>query len=129
MAARADDGAWHPTVAGLLLGSDRAHDFIPGAFIQAVAYRGTSIDPDANPLYQRDAQDITGALPSQIRQACGFVRNNMRVAAYKHKEGGRVDVPQFSMRAGLRSLHQRGGPTETTRFRGPRFGCVSSKIA
>jgi len=50
-------------------------------------------------VYQRDAQDITGSLDRQILEACAFVRKNMRVAAFKHEDGGREDVPQFSMRA------------------------------
>lgn len=99
MAARAEDDALRPTVAGLLLGSDRAHAFLPGAFIQAVAYRGTTVVPDDVSAYQVDAQDITGPLDRQIFAACAFVRKNMRVAAFKHEAGGRQDLPQFSMRA------------------------------
>ena len=99
MAAQDDDGTWHPTVAGLLLASETAHTFLPGAFIQAVAYRGTSVVPEGEAAYQRDAQDITGPLDRQILDACAFVRKNMRVAAFKHADGGREDVPQYSMRA------------------------------
>lgn len=99
MIGRDDAGAWRPTVTGLLLGSEKAHAFLPGAFIQAVAYQGTTVVPEAEAPYQRDAQDITGPLDRQILDACAFVRKNMRVAAFKHADGGREDVPQFSMRA------------------------------
>lgn len=99
MVALDDDGTLRPTVAGLLLGSDHAHAFLPGAFIQAVAYQGTTVVPEGEAVYQRDAQDITGPLDRQILDACAFVRRNMRVAAFKHEGGGREDVPQFAMRA------------------------------
>lgn len=99
MAAQDGHGDWHPTVAGLLLGSDRAHGFLPGAFIQAVAYQGTTVVPEAEGYYQLDAQDIVGPLDRQILDACAFVRKNMRVAAFKHEGGGREDIPQYSMRA------------------------------
>jgi len=99
MAFADEQGVWHPTVAGLLLGSDVAHTFLPGAFIQAVAYQGTTVLPGGESVYQLDAQDITGPLDRQILDACAFVRKNMRVAAFKHAAGGRQDVPQFSMRA------------------------------
>lgn len=99
MAAQGDGGEWHPTVAGLLLGSDRAYRYLPGAFVQAVAYQGTSVVPEGEAAYQRDAHDFTGPLDRQILDTCAFVRKNMRVAAFKHAEGGREDLPQFSMRA------------------------------
>jgi len=67
--------------------------WLPGAFIQAVSYRGTRQDSN----YQLDAKEITGALDEQVRGALAFVRNNMKVAA--RKTPGRVEVPQFSMRA------------------------------
>ena len=99
LAAQDDEGVWRPTVAGLLMASERATAFLPGAFIQAVAYRGTSVVPEGAAAYQLDAKDITGPLDRQILEACAFVRKNMRVAAFKHPEGGREDLPQFSMRA------------------------------
>jgi predicted HTH transcriptional regulator len=99
MAARDEHGEWRPTVAGLLMGSDDALKFLPGAFIQAVAYFGTNIVPGGASLYQQDAQDITGPLDQQIFNACAFVRKNMLVAAYKHEQGGREDIPQFDMLA------------------------------
>jgi len=99
MAARDDKGNWRPTVAGLLMGSHAAQQHLSGAFIQAVAYQGTDVLPSGETAYQRDAQDITGSLDRQILDACAFVRKNMRVAACKHAQGGREDVPQFDMLA------------------------------
>jgi predicted HTH transcriptional regulator len=99
MAARDEQGEWHPTVAGLLLGSLAPERFLSCAFIQAVAYRGTDIAPAGESIYQLDARDMTGPLDRQILDACAFVRRNMRVAAYKREQGGRVDVPQFDMQA------------------------------
>lgn len=95
MAERDERGGWRPTVAGLLMGSHAAQRFLPGAFIQAVAYLGTHVLPTNELPYQRDAQDIAGPLDRQILDACAFVRRNMRVAAYKREQGGRVDMPQF----------------------------------
>ena len=79
------------------MGSRVARQFLPNAFIQAVAYRGTDITPEPMRSYQLDAADLTGPLDRQIMDACHFVRKNMRIAAWKRAEGGRVDVPQFDM--------------------------------
>ncbi|MCK6571521.1 putative DNA binding domain-containing protein [Myxococcota bacterium] len=99
MAGLDENGTWRPTVAGLLMGSDHPQEFLPGAFVQAVAYQGNSVVPTAESAYQRDALDLTGPLDRQIVGACAFVRKNMRTPAFKHAAGGREDVPQFSMRA------------------------------
>jgi predicted HTH transcriptional regulator len=99
MAVRDEQGEWRPTVAGLLMGSRDAQRFLPEAFIQAVAYQGTTVLPVGESVYQRDARDIAGPLDRQILEACAFVRKNMQIAAYKREQGGRVDVPQFDMLA------------------------------
>lgn len=99
MAARDEHNEWRPTVAGLLMGSHMARQYLPGAFIQAVAYQGVDVLPGADAAYQRDAQDIEGSLDRQILGACAFVRKNMAVAALKRAQGGREDVPQFDMLA------------------------------
>lgn len=99
MAARDDQDVWRPTVAGLLMASHEPQRFLPGAFIQAVAYQGTRALPEAEKAYQRDAQDITGPLDRQILGACDFVRKNMQVAARKRSAGGREDLPQFDLLA------------------------------
>lgn len=88
-----------PTVAGVLLASKEPRQLIQGAFIQAVAYQGVSINPQAGQAYQRDAMDITGPLNRQIFEACEFIRRNMRTAARKSPDGGREDIPQFDMLA------------------------------
>lgn len=101
--ARLDgDGQLRPTVAGVLLASDDPRRWLPNAFVQAVAYRGTSIHPQGNPLYQIDAQDISGPLDAQVLQACHFVRKNMQVFAYKQE--GRFDLPQYDMTAIFEAL-------------------------
>jgi predicted HTH transcriptional regulator len=44
-----------------------------------------------------DAQDITGPLDIQIKNACKFVRGNMKTFAVK--DPGRIETPQYSMNA------------------------------
>ncbi|MCX8086912.1 MAG: putative DNA binding domain-containing protein [Rhodocyclaceae bacterium] len=99
MVAQDEQDVWRPTVAGLLMASHEPHRYLPGALIQAVAYAGTTVVPEGESAYQRDARDITGPLDEQIRQACAFVRKNMQVAAFKRADGGRVDMPQYDMTA------------------------------
>jgi predicted HTH transcriptional regulator len=90
-------GVLRPTVAGVLMASADPRRWLPNAFIQAVAYRGTTIQPQAGQLYQIDAQDISGPLDQQVLAACHFVKKNMRVAA--SKDQGRHDLPQFDLTA------------------------------
>ena len=98
MAREDDDGILRPTVAGVLLASADPRRWLPNAFIQAVAYRGTRVRPDlSGDPYQLDAADLTGPLDAQVEQACRFVARNMKVAAFKHL--GRVDRPRFDMEA------------------------------
>lgn len=97
MAAKDDAGVWRPTLAGVLLASRAPEHFVSGAFIQAVAYRGKTISATTMSAYQLDARDISGPLDQQILEATHFVRTNMKVAATKLPEGGRIDFPQFDM--------------------------------
>ena len=83
----------HPTISGLLLASENPHQWLPGAFIQTICYKGK----ERNANYQIDAKDITGPLDEQIKDACKFVFKNMRVSA--KKSPGRIETPQFSMNA------------------------------
>jgi len=93
-----ESGQERASVAGVLMCSRVPSMWLSGAFIQAVSYRGTR--PDAN--YQLDAQGMTGPLDEQVHDALTFVRKNMRVAA--EKAPGRVDLPQFSLRAVFEAL-------------------------
>ena len=90
---RDDTDRIRASVAGILMCSRHPHTWLPGAFIQAVRYRG--IRQDSN--YQIDAQEITGPLDEQIRDALAFVGRNMGVSA--KKDPARMEAPQFSMRA------------------------------
>ncbi len=86
-------GSLRATIGGVLLASEDPREWLPNAWIQAVAYRGDR--PDAG--RQIDAREISGPLDRQIREALRFVAANQRVAAYK--DPARTDVPQFSERA------------------------------
>ena len=93
-----DEGLQRPTVAGVLVACDEPRRWLPNAYIQAVAYRGASIQTasGAEP-YQLDASDIDGPVPAQIADACRFVFKNMKMAAVKLM--GRQDKPQYDMTA------------------------------
>ena len=94
MVAEDESGAPRPTVAGVLLGSRLPQRWLPQAFIQAVAYRGTSIAEALDEQrYQLDAKDLDGPLDDQIAYACRFVSRNQRVEA--SKAVGRCDWPQY----------------------------------
>jgi len=80
-----------PTVAGLLMATREPHRWLPGAFIQAVAYRGTES------TYPLDARTITGSLDEQIIEACRFVRRNLRIGASKDKRW--PNLSQFDLSA------------------------------
>ena len=88
-----DSGAVRATVAGVLTCSTTPEKWLPGAFIQAVRYRGTRQDSN----YQLDAHDFTGPADEQVHAALGFVRRNMAIHA--QKTPGRIETPQFSTRA------------------------------
>lgn len=87
---RDEEGTIRASVAGLLMCSVNPEEFLPGAFIEAVSYRGT--DQDSN--YQVDAKHIGGPLDQQIRDAMIFFHRNNVVSAKKVPE--RVDYPRFS---------------------------------
>jgi ATP-dependent DNA helicase RecG len=98
MARQDEEGTWRPSVAGVLLASKQPHQWLPNAFVQAVAYRGEVARPNSpGEAYQLDTADITGPLDTQIIDACRFVARNMKVAATKHI--GRTDYPQFHLGA------------------------------
>ena len=72
---------------------DTPDDYLYNSFIQAVYY--SSKVKDAN--YQIDAKDFRGTLDQQITDAYQFVQKHNKVSA--RKEVGRIDQPQYSMRA------------------------------
>ena len=91
-------GVPRPTVAGVLLATDDPRQWLPNAFIQAVAYRADRILPrEGSAAYQLDAADITGPLDTQVIETCRFVARNMKTAAFK--DIGRMDLPQFALSA------------------------------
>ena len=81
------------SVAGVLMCHDTPDDYLYNSFIQAVYYNGRV--KDAN--YQIDAKDFKGPLDQQIMDAFKFVQKHNEVSA--RKEIGRIDQPQYSMRA------------------------------
>ena len=81
------------SVAGVLMCHDIPDDYLYNSFIQAVYYSGKV--KDAN--YQIDAKDFRGPLDQQIIDAFKFVQKHNEVSA--RKEVGRIDQPQYSMRA------------------------------
>jgi predicted HTH transcriptional regulator len=87
-----EDGAAHPTISGILMACENPERYISNAYIQAVCYMG-----DDRNSSQLDAQDITGPLDIQIKEACKFVKRNMRVRAIKNP--GRIETPQYSLNA------------------------------
>ena len=103
LAAKDEDGEVRPTVAGVLVASEHGRHWLPNAYIQAVAYRGTAIRLESkDEPYQLDAADIDGPLDRQVVEACRFVFRNMRVAATKDQ--GRIDWPQYDMQAVFEAL-------------------------
>jgi ATP-dependent DNA helicase RecG len=93
-----DEGVSHPSVAGILMACREPRAWMPNAFIQAVAYRGTSpAATDSSLPYQLDARDISGPLDEQVRESCRFVARNMKVAGVK--DLGRRDIPQYDLTA------------------------------
>ena len=98
MAEPDGEGVARPTVAGLLMASADPRRWLPNAYVQAVAYRGTDIRVESpTTAYQLDAFDATGPLDRQVVDACRFVARNMKTAAFKHM--GRRDLPQYDMEA------------------------------
>ena len=96
LAKRSDEDRPVPTVAGVLLAAEGPERWIPNAYIQAVAYRGTSVPGSLSAAnYQIDALDCFGPLDQQVADACRFVARNQSVSASKGL--GRTDKPQYDM--------------------------------
>jgi predicted HTH transcriptional regulator len=92
LVSRDENGIIHPTVSGILMASESPERYIKNAYIQAVCYNG---EKQNSP--QLDAQDFTGPLDIQIKEACKFVKRNMKVRAIKNP--GRIETPQYSLNA------------------------------
>ncbi len=84
---------YRASVAGVLMCHHKPDDYLYNSFIQAVYYNG--VEKDAN--YQIDAKDFKGPLDEQIVDAFKFVEKHNQVSA--RKEIGRIERPQYSMRA------------------------------
>jgi predicted HTH transcriptional regulator len=98
-----EDGKLRPTVCGVLMASKDPCKWLPNAYIQAVAYSGTSAVPLVeSSTYQLDAKDIKGPLDQQVVEACRFVVRNMSVAATK--QAGRQDHPEYDITAVFEAL-------------------------
>ena len=96
IAALDEEGLLRPTVAGVLVASTDPRRWLPNAYIQAVAYRGASIQASSGvEPYQLDASDICGPVTAQIADACRFVFKNMKTSAVKSM--GRQDKPQYDI--------------------------------
>ena len=87
-----EDSIPHPTISGILMASEFPERYVSSAYIQAVCYKGENRNAP-----QLDAQDITGPLDVQIKEACKFVKSNMKVRAIK--DPGRIETPQYSLNA------------------------------
>ncbi|MDE0485224.1 MAG: putative DNA binding domain-containing protein [Candidatus Poribacteria bacterium] len=81
------------SVAGILMCHEKPDDYLYNSYIQAVLYRGK--EKDAND--QLDSKDFRGPLDKQIIDAMDFTGRYNAVAA--KKDIGRIDIPQYSMRA------------------------------
>jgi len=86
-------GEMRASVGAILMCSKRPDEFLPGAFIEAVRYRGTRRDSN----YQIDASRMTGPLNQQVDLAMHFFRKNQFNSAVKKPY--RKETPQFSTRA------------------------------
>lgn len=93
-----DNDVQRLSLAGVLLCTLKPTHWLPAAYIQAVAYRGLKNDPDD----QLDAKDFYGSIDRQIWDAFNFVRTHMKVPA--NKDFGRVDYPQYSLKAVFEAL-------------------------
>jgi len=96
---RDGSGKEQATVAGVLMASLDPHLWLPGAYIEAVRYRGTHPDSYLHPI---NASRIEGPLDRQIREGLAFIRSNMSTAAIKAP--GRIEFPQFSLRAAFEAV-------------------------
>ena len=86
------------SVAAVLMCHNSPDEYMNNSFIQAVYYSG--VKKDAN--YQIDAKDFKGPLDQQITDAFHFIEKHNQISA--RKTIGRIDQPQYSMRAIFEAL-------------------------
>jgi ATP-dependent DNA helicase RecG len=96
LASPDEAGTLHPTALGILLFCSRPDDYLPGAFVDVVAYRQTV--PDASG--QLDAKAIHGTVVEQIERTMDYLRASPLVPVRATKDAwGRSDRPAYSLRA------------------------------
>lgn len=88
-----DDQEICASVASILMCYENPDEYLYNSYIQAVLYRGKERDAD----YQIDSQNFSGPLDQQIIDTMKFTNRYNAVAA--RKDIGRIDNPQYSMRA------------------------------
>ena len=88
-----DNGEYHASVAGVLMCCENPDDYRDNSFIQVAYYDG--LEKKAN--CQIDVDDFRGPLDRQIVDTFKFVEKYNQVS--DRKEIGRIDRPQYSMRA------------------------------
>jgi len=93
LAVQAEDGDWQPTNLGVLLFSDRPHEFLSGAYVDIAVYRGDLADGNTV-----DSRKITGTLVEQIEGTVNYLRTSPYLATVSVKDGiGRYDKPAYSL--------------------------------
>lgn len=79
------------TVSGVLLLTAQPSEYLSSAWVQCVAYNGTTRDAQ----FQADALECRDSIDQQIECAFSFVKRNMRTEAVKRP--GRIDIPQYDL--------------------------------
>ena len=87
-----EHGDTRATVAGVLVCTENPEQFLSSAVVGAVRFQGADRSSG-----QVDAQEISGPINRQIKQALAFAKRNMRIGA--RKDPDREDLPEYSMRA------------------------------
>nr|VFK14166.1 MAG: Putative ATP-dependent DNA helicase recG C-terminal [Candidatus Kentron sp. LFY] len=99
MARRDETGILRPTVTGILMANETPEDWLPNAYIQAVAYRGVTARSTV------EAGPVSIGCPRYPRASGCPDHGGMPFHGTQHahlmatKEEGRKDIPQFHMTA------------------------------
>ena len=94
LAAATGDGP-RPTHLGVLLFAETPDRFVPGAFVDLVAYRHS--DPDGN---SADSKRLTGPVPEQILQVLTYFSSSPLNPVRSEKGAlGRTDFPAYAAAA------------------------------